>query len=149
MQLFSGLQNSFLAQDSKTQDRLAERILFGIYEGLDRDFKQKLRQLISPTGSGQDIDELLREAEDFGAELPHWEKRLKDLDSIKTDLGHIQAGESRSENRKNTHSQPSQKAAVNSWRHVFQLPDESFVERYHDIVRALQDKKFRKISVKN
>ncbi len=51
LQSYSGLQQTYLAQSSETRRWIAERAVFGTYEGLDATVKKQLRQALEQEGT--------------------------------------------------------------------------------------------------
>jgi biopolymer transport protein ExbD len=68
------------------------------------------------------IDSVIQQvSKTHGAELPHWDSRLKSLASMKTRLNNLQSLESKQQDRKKTYLQADKKVAYHSLRHVFQV----------------------------
>ncbi|MCP3475787.1 Ulp1 family isopeptidase [Bradyrhizobium sp. CCGUVB1N3] len=63
LETYSTLQRNFLAQSDQARRWFAERAIFGIYEGVDHEFRQEIRDLLNrEETSGQDIQATLERA---------------------------------------------------------------------------------------
>ncbi|WP_445219694.1 shikimate kinase [Bradyrhizobium sp. Pa8] len=63
LEIFSGLQRSFLAQSHQARRWFAERAVFGTYEGVHHELRRDIRQLLNQEQvGGQDIEDTLDRA---------------------------------------------------------------------------------------
>ncbi|QQN65500.1 shikimate kinase [Bradyrhizobium diazoefficiens] len=63
LEIYSGLQRSFLAQSHQARRWFAERAIFGMYEGVHHELRRDIRQLLNEEQvSGQDIEDKLDRA---------------------------------------------------------------------------------------
>ncbi|MCK1326477.1 shikimate kinase [Bradyrhizobium sp. 156] len=63
LEIYSGLQRSFLAQSHQARRWFAERAVFGTYEGLHHELQRDIRQLLNQEQvSAQDVEQMLDRA---------------------------------------------------------------------------------------